>query len=95
MSPKGGQKIQPAGRTIQEEKTAGRTIQQKGACWANHTDEKLNLNASGKYEFVERRHSRFIQRTRMETDVVFVFLICIGFLLGWVSMSITCRSRSL
>ena len=52
MSPKGGQKIQPAGRTIQEEKTAGRTIQQKGTCWANHTDEKLNLNASGKYEFV-------------------------------------------
>ena len=49
MSPKGGQKIQPTGRTIQEEKTAGRTIQQKGACWANHTDEKLNLNASGKF----------------------------------------------
>ena len=70
MSPKGGQKIQPAGRTIQEEKTAGRTIQQKGACWANHTDEKLNLNASGKYEFFERRHSPFIRRTRMDTDVV-------------------------
>ena len=95
MSPKGGQKIQPAGHTIQEEKTAGRTIQQKGACWANHTDEKLNLNASGKYEFEHNWHSPFIYPTRMETDLVLPAASFAWFPPASVSVSIACRCCSL
>ena len=42
--------------------------------------------ASGKYEVVGRRHSRFIRPTRMETDVVFVLRPALSFAFHFLSL---------